>query len=157
MTNKTCTLLLLSGLLIVTSSSLWGGEVIQVTPFNFGTIELNPGGDTITINAKTGASPPVSNRSVVTGGNSGKITVSSTVPEQLTINYPENVTLRSGSHTLTISDIPLHSEYSTGFADLPGSDIQLEIDIGGQLSLNGDETTTAFSGTMTVELTFVIL
>ncbi len=155
--NKISTLLLLSGLLIVTSSPLFGGEVVQVTPIGFGTIELNPAGDIVTINAKNGAGTPVCSRSVVTGGNSGKITVTSTVPEQVTINYPENVTLRSGSQILTIREIPSYSEYSSGFVDLPGSNIQVEIDIGGRLLLNGHETTTAFSGTMIVELTFHIL
>lgn len=155
--NKICFYLLLSGLSIATSSSLWGGEVVQVTPIAFGSIELNPAGDTVTINARNGVSTPVSSRSVVTEGRSGKITVTSTVPEQVTITYPQNVTLRAGSKTITISDIPTYSEYSSGFVDLPGSNIQVEIDIGGKLSLNGDETTTAFSGTMTVELTFNIL
>ena len=142
------------GGVLVTVPAVMAGTVGQVTPVAIGTIDLHPGGDTITIAAENGPTSPVSERSLVTGGGSGLITITSTDSEHVEIIYPQEVTLSDGSKTITLSDIPAHSEYDTTGVDLPGGGIAIEISVGGKIVLPGNVSHGSYSGSMPIQLNF---
>ena len=139
------------------SPAVFAGEVLQIQPIDFGSIELNPAGDTVVLNGNEENAVPVSSTSLVIGGGRGKIILTSPVEEQVTIDYPSSVTLRSSSHNLSISKVRTYSQYSSGFVNLPGNDIPVTVGIGGELVLSGQEDTVPFNGTMTIILTFNVL
>lgn len=144
---------LLLGLFLATSP-VRAGEVLQVTPFGFGTIDLHPGGDTIVIAAENGSAAPLAGRSTVTGGTSGMITLTSTDAEHVEIVYPETVVLTSGGRQLTIRDIAAHSQYAGTGVDLLGGNIQVNVHVGGSLTLSGNEVAGNYSGSMLIEINY---
>ena len=143
-------------LLLITSSVTLAGEVIEVSPIDFGSIDLNPGGDTILIAAETGRAAPRSagNRSLVTGGSSGRLTLVSSQAGHVVILYPEFITLAGGGHTLTVKDIPSHSQYAQDGVDFLGNGSQIEINIGGVIEFRGNETRGSYNGSMAIQLNF---
>jgi hypothetical protein len=138
--------------LLVTASASPAGVVTQVLPPYFGEIDLHPGGDTVTIAAQSGPAVPSAERSAITGGSSGLLTITSNEAEQAEVIYPDSVTLTSGGHTITIRGIPWLSQKST---NLPGGNVRRELSIGGSLSLRGDENRGNYSGSMTIQLNFL--
>ncbi len=142
--------LMLSALLVTASAST-AGVVAQVLSPYFGEIDLHPGGDTIVIAAQNGPTVPSAGRSAVTGGSSGRITLTSTVAEHVEVLYPDSVTLNYKGHSLTIRGIPALSQKS---ADLPGAGVRRDLSVGGSLSLRGDENRGNYSGSMAIQLNF---
>ncbi len=140
--------------LLFTSPSILAGEVSQVTPVSIGTLDLHPAGDTIIIAAENGPASPLSTRSLVTGGGSGLITLTSTVVEHVDITYPESAILSKGAHTITVIDISSHSEYNATGVDLPGGGVSVEVSIGGKIVLPRDVVYGSYSGTMSIQLNF---
>lgn len=136
------------------SNDLEAGEVYQVTPLSFGSIDLNPSGDTILIAAKNGAASPTSFQSVVTGGNSGQLTLRSTTVEHVDIVYPSSVPISGGGDILLITHIADNSQYTGVGVDLPGGNIPVTVSVGGQIKLKGNEDNRTFSGSMTINLFF---
>lgn len=145
--------MLLAGLLF-TSSAILAGEVSQVTPVSIGTVDLHPAGDAVVIAAENGSTVPVSGRSLVTGGGSGLIILTSTLAEHVDITYPLSATLSNGAHTITVIDISSHSEYNATGVDLPGGGISVEVSIGGKIILPADVVYGSYNGTMSVQLNF---
>lgn len=139
---------------LFTSSATLAGEVSRVTPITIGTVDLHPKGDTVVIAAENGPASPVSSRSVVTGGSSGLITLTSTLAEHVDIIYPSSVILSSGGHIIRITDISSHSEYNATGIDLPGGGISVEVSIGGKIVLPGDVFHGNYSGSITIQLNF---
>lgn len=140
--------------LLVTAPAILAGEVTLVAPVDFGAIDLNPGGDTIVIAAHNGPASPTGSRSGVTGGGSGLIHVTSTEAEHVEILYPDLVPLVCGSHSLTIKDVGLHSQYHPNGFDLPGGGVTRTISVGGSLKLQGDETSASCRGSLSIQINF---
>jgi len=140
--------------LLVTSPAVPAGEVTLVAPVDFGSIDLNPGGDTIVIAAHNGPASPAGSRSGVTGGGSGLIQVTSTEAEHVEILFPDSAPLVCGSHSLTIKDIGPHSQYHLTGLDLPGGGVTRTISVGGSLKLQGDEASVSCSGFLSIQLNF---
>ncbi len=129
-------------------------EVTLIEPISFGTIDFHPGGDTIRIAAASGPVKPDSDRSIVTGGKSGLIRIVSDNIEHVDIIYPSSITLSNGSSTLVLDGINSNSEYSSGGVDTLGSGLPLDVSIGGELVLSGDEMDGSYSGSMTITLNY---
>lgn len=140
--------------LLFTSPATMAGEVSQVNPIAIGTIDLHPAGDTVIIDAQSGPASPQVNRSLVTGGSSGLITLTSADAEHVDIIYPSSVVLSDGSHNLTFTNIPSYSEYDTGGVDLPGGNVSVDVSVGGKLVLPGDTILGSYSGSMNIVLNF---
>ena len=140
--------------MLLMAGPLAGGEVTQVSGIDFGAIDLNPGGDTITIAAQNGPAVPMGSRSVVTGGGSGLIRVTSVEAEHLEILYPNSVPLTCTGQSLTITAIGPHSQYHLSGVDLPGGGVARLISVGGSLQLGGNERSGRCSGTMTIQLNY---
>jgi len=124
---------------------------VQVIPPYFGEIDLNPAGDTIVIAAQNGPATPSFEHSVITGGSSGILALSSAEAGQVEVLYPQSVTLTSGGQTITIRGIPLLSQKN---ANLPGGGTRCDLSIGGSLMLRGDESRGTYKGSMTIQLNF---
>ena len=151
-TNSLCLSIgLLLVVLLVTASVSPAGVVIQVVPPYFGEIDLYPGGDTVTIAAQHGPAVPSAGRSVVTGGGSGRIILSSAEAEQVEVVYPDSLTLTRGADSLTVRGIPALSQ---NHVVLPGGGARVELSIGGHLELRGTERQGDYHGTMTLQINF---
>jgi len=139
---------------LLTSPATRAGEISVIKSLSFGTIDFYPGGDTITISALTGSASPQAARSIVTGGGSGLIRITSETEEHVDITYPESVILRSDNHTMTLINIDDLSQYSTIGATVPGDGSALDIHIGGRLIFTGDEIDGSYSGSLSITLNF---
>ena len=143
----------LLGLAMLFSGQVGAVEISLINPITFGSIDLHPSGDAITINASAGSAFPVSSGSVVTGGHSGQIIITSQDVEHVNITYPVNINLTSGSNTITLINIGANSQYSGGTYTLEGG-VPLPINIGGSLVIPAGQTQGSYSGQMTVTLNF---
>ncbi len=131
------------------------------THLDFGSIDLDPdpAGDTITINAASGpASPVATGASVITGGTSGLITITSSVVMHVDVTYPAtNVTLTSGSNTLTLTpaNIISNSMYpdSGPGTDTDGSNALL-IHVGGVIVIPQGQASGTYTGSMTITINY---
>lgn len=129
---------------------------------DFGSIDLSPGGDTVTINASAGsATPAATGTSTPTGGTSGLITVASPNAFTITVTYPATATLNgagaAAGETLTVSDIAANSvggaatvPKSSGAS--PGSDALIHV--GGAIVFPPSTVNGPYSGTMTITLNY---
>jgi len=142
---------LMLSLLLVTASASLAGVVTHFVPPYFGEIDLHPGGDTIVIAAQNGPALPSAGRSVVTGGGSGRLILTSSDAEQVQVLYPESITLTHGGQSITMRGIPALSQQT---ATLPGGNVQREIHIGGSLALQGNENRGTYNGSMTIQINF---
>lgn len=145
--------IMLSGLL--TTSATLAGEVSHVTPVDLGIIDLHPSGDTIIIAAENGPVLAICSRSLITGSHSGRFILKSTEAEHVDITYPLSATFSDGSHTLTITDIPAHSQYNATGVDLPGGGVAVTVSIGGKIVLPGNTVYGNYSGSMAIQLNFM--
>jgi|GEM_PF-1231041 len=138
----------------LSSESVRADSVNLIHPLSFGTVVVDPAGESIEIDASVGTSLPrvfTSGRSYITGGNSGLISVYSDTPGQMiTVDYPPSVNLESGgSADLILDGI---SERST-FSAVSSSIGPIDFHIGGLLHINSGQPTRNFSGTMTITIT----
>jgi len=145
---------MLMGPPLLAAPPLMAGEVAHFTSLDFGTIDLNPGGDTIVIAAQHGPASPTGSRSVVVGGSSGLMQLTSTEAEHVEIVYPESVLLSCGGRSLNITNIGPNSQYSLSGVELPGGGVTRSVSIGGSLALQGNETSGSCSGSMSIQLNF---
>ncbi len=141
----------ISVLLLVTASVSPAGVVTQMYPIDFGSVDLHPSGDTIVIAAQNGPATPTSSHSVVTGGGSGMLIVTSPTAEQVEVVYPFSLILTGGGHSVTISGIPSLSQKT---ATLPGGGVSRNLSIGGSLNLASTANRGSYSGTMTIQINF---
>jgi len=142
-------------LLLIFSPTILVGEVQVriIKTISFGTVDLHPGGDTILIDARTGSSFPGSSRSIVSEGGSGLIRISSDENVHMDILYPASTIMRSNNHSLSVSEIDNRSQYAFGGVDI-NSDIPLDVNIGGQMSLIGQEVDGNYSGSIPITINF---
>ena len=153
-TTKKYIFSLLSFLLILISSNTIAGEISIKHPISFGHIDVHPGGDAIIISAQNGSALPESTRSIVTGGESGQLQITSESLEHVEFIYPASVTMESGQHSITITEIDVHSQYSSGGADVLGSGFPLDVHIGGKMQLSGTEENGSYGGVMSITINF---
>lgn len=136
-------------------SGALGADAVVSQALSFGTIDLHPAGDTIIINASGGAATPsAGSGSVVTGGSSGLITVTSDSVEHVEIIYPASATMTSGAGTITITGIDTHSEYSVGGADTLGGGIPLTISVGGKINISSGQANGSYSAVLVITLNY---
>lgn len=120
----------------------------------FGTIFSHPDGDIIIIDASDGPATPEAMRSHVEGGQSGTISFTSdTGGEMVQIDYPSTVILSDGTRSITIKNIPEHSQYNDTDLLLKNGD-RVDAAIGGKLILTAKEAAGKYSGTMTIGIIF---
>lgn len=130
------------------------GEIVSVTPLDFGVIDLNPGGETVVVAAALGQSSPTASRSVVTGGGSGRIVLRSENVEHVEILFPAMVTLSRGGEQIVLRNMDIHSQYHGTGVDLLGGNIPVDVHVGGELVLQGNERAGLYSGDLLIELNF---
>lgn len=140
--------------LLVLPLPLVAGEIVSVTPLRFGAIDLNPAGDTVIIAAEHGPSIAMAGRSVVTGGSSGRITLRSADVEHVEILFPATVWLFKGGGQIVLRNMDIHSQYQGVGVDLPGGNVPVEVHVGGELLLHGNEQPGLYSGDLLIELNF---
>lgn len=133
---------------------LVAGEIVNVAPLRFGAIDLNPAGDTVIIGAEHGASLPMASRSVVTGGSSGRITLRSADVEHVEILFPATVLLFKGGEQIVLRNMDIRSQYHGVGVDLPGGNIAVDVHVGGELVLLGNEQPGTYSGDLLIEVNF---
>ncbi len=150
-----CWLLIFILTLFLPGQVLGAGAVVSQS-LSFGTIDLHPAGDTITIAAGAGAAVSVSTtgKSIVTSGYSGLITVTSLAIEHVDIIYPASVIMASGPHTIEIVSIGVNSQYNIGGTDTLGSNIPLTISVGGSINIPGGQVNGSYTALMTILLNY---
>lgn len=138
---------------LLTTPAAWAeGVVTHVIGLHFGHIDLHPAGDTITIAAQDGPTDkPAAGRSLVSGGGSGRISITSSEACLVEVTYPGAVTLTSGGHAVTVRGFSSLSQKS---ADLPGGGVRRDLSIGGSLELPGNAGRGTYNGTMTLQIHF---
>ncbi len=131
------------------------------TNLNFGTIDLNPLGDTITIAAIAGPATPVATGASVIAlgtGTSGLITVTCGVVVDIDVTYPAvDVTLTSGGDSLTIvaATIGANSQYENGVTAFTtdGTNPAL-ISVGGIIVIPAGQAAGTYTGSMSLTLNY---
>jgi len=120
----------------------------------FGTIDLHPGGDSIVIAAESGQAVAAGSRSFVHNGRSGMIVLQSAsgTYEQVDIQYPDQVILACGGQQIILGGVATHSQFSSVPIDLPADRRRIEVSMGGELVLAGDEKPCRYSGVIPIEL-----
>ncbi len=151
--NRFCILIL--SIALALPVHVMGADAVVSQSLSFGTIDLNPGGDTITISASTGPASPLANsNSVITGGRHGLITVTSLVIEHVDIIYPVSVNMVSGSNVIKIISIDVNSQYRAGGADTLGGGIPLTIRVGGKIVIPPGQANGSYSAQIPIILNY---
>ncbi|MGI6656434.1 MAG: DUF4402 domain-containing protein [Desulfobulbus sp.] len=169
----------LCGLVLTPAANALAGDVdvpIEVTvqtslveeaeTLNFGTIPLSPLGDTITLNATTGAGAEASSDVgvVISDSAPGVITATAAGPFKVTAAYAGTggqATLEGSGdatgNTLTVTGITANSQGSTAItatdADNDGT-FEAVIYVGGVLELASDTVAGPYAGAVTATLTY---
>lgn len=166
---------LCAAVLCVAASS-WAGDVTMdvtatvapsltetvTTQMSFGSIDLNPGGDTIIIDASSGAATPASSggASVVTGGNSGLVTVAASTNFTINVVYEANnvveLTEPVSGDSVYLNSIDQYSEGGTvngGVTHTAGTDSL--ISVGGSVQFPSGAESGIYSGSMTITLNYL--
>ena len=136
-----------------------------VNGMNFGSIDLNPAGDTITL-ASEGANGGVadttatsSSHSVITGTQtSGAINVASGVNLEILVDYPDSVTLTNGTgDTATLAKIDEHSGAgnTAGQLSYNATSTNVTIHIGGELTFPAGSGTGTYNGTLSLTVNYL--
>ncbi len=142
---------------------------VVTTNMDFGTIDLDPDGDTITINASAGglstggssASPEATGTVThVSGGTSGLLTIQSAIALDIDITYPgdTDVPLNGITPGLMVTDIDTNS--GGGLLGAAAgtihhtANIATLIHVGGLVDFPMGTETDNYSGTMHIELAY---
>lgn len=127
---------------------------ITTTPLDFGTIDIDPIGDTITLNATASSVtiPTILGGSAVTGASSGTIVVSSPTSFGIAITYPaDGTTLMTGvlgNTTSVVLNAVTANSTTSPIAHVGGVDDT--INVGGALVLAANTPSDTYTGAMTV-------
>lgn len=158
------------------ASSGWAGDVTMdvtatvapsltetvTTDMSFGSIDLNPAGDTIVIDASSGAATPASPGavSVVTGGSSGLITVAANTDFTINVVYEADgvvaLTEPVSGDIVYLNSIDQYSEGGTvngGVSHTAGTDSL--ISVGGSVQFPTGAEAGTYSGSMTITLNYL--
>ncbi len=136
--QKLFTLILVCPLLFQGGKICFAGDLYSVTvrPIDFGRLILHPAGDNISIKAQNGPATPDQSRSVIIGGSSGELILTSQVAGHITVEYPtddDGKVLTSGCREgVFLSDINTYSQKSVY---LPGGGQRRSLAIGGTLHI----------------------
>ena len=106
------------------------------------------------IGAEHGQATPMASRSLVTGGGSGRITLRSADVEHAEILFPATVALTKGGEQIVLRNMDIRSQYQGVGVDLPGGNIAVDVHVGGELVLQGNESPGLYSGDLLIELNF---
>ena len=120
---------------------------------DFGSIDLDPAGDTITIAADAAGSgtviPVSEGSSVIVGGGNGVITVASGVAMTVAVTYPATVTITDGTNNLDVVDIDLYSQYglvgATSGDVSKAAGVDLLIRIGGKIVISATQASAVYN------------
>ena len=132
------------------------------TDMSFGSIDLNPAGDTIVIDAHSGAATPASSGAVslVTGGTSGLITVAANTDFTINVVYQANgvvaLTEPVSGDIVYLNSIDQYSEGGTINGGVPhtgGTDSL--ISVGGSVQFPSGAAAGTYSGSMTITLNYM--
>ncbi len=158
------------------AASSWAGDVTMdvtatvapsltetvTTDMSFGSIDLNPAGDTIVIDASSGAATPASSgaASVVTGGTSGLVTVAANTNFTINVVYEaDNVVALTepvSGDIVYLNSIDQYSEGGTvngGVVHAAGVDSL--ISVGGSVQFLTGAESGVYSGSMTITLNYL--
>lgn len=143
-------------LLLTTPAAIIAAEVVSKIEVTFGSVDLHPSGDAVTIDASGGSATPSAGRSVITGGASGSVTfratASSTSDEEISITYPTSVYLSNGHGLIYVTDIGINSEYNGDVITLPAGGLtDVEVHIGGKLTLPKNTLYGNYSGFLVIQ------
>ncbi len=132
------------------------------TDLEFGSIDLNPGGDTIILDASGGATTAatIANGSIVTGETSGLITIEHSMIISLWLSYPAAaVTLTNGTDNIDITagSIATNSEYSSLATahTSPDATSDITVDVGGEIVVPAAQPDGLYTGTMTITINYL--
>ena len=126
------------------------------TDLDFGSIDLDPAGDTIQLDASGGATTTASitNSSIVTGETSGLITITSGVVATVAVVYPAaDVTLTNGANTLTIAFATIAASSSVTGVATDGIN-PFYIYLGGTIIIPGTQPTGTYTGSMNITINY---
>ncbi len=126
------------------------------TDLDFGSIDLDPAGDTVTIDASGGATTAatITASSIVTGETSGLITITSGVIASVAVVYPAaDVTLTSGGNTLTIVAATIATFSSETGVATDGIN-PFYIYLGGTIVIPSGQATGTYSGSMNITINY---
>lgn len=123
---------------------------------DFGTVISSGSSAAVTVDASGGAATPsvTTGTASVSGGNSGRISVTTTLAANVTIAYPSSVTITrtsGGSETMTVNNIAANSTASPLAATVAGPN---QIHIGGVLAIGAAQAAASYAGTMTVTINY---
>ncbi len=158
------------------AASAWAGDVTMdvtatvapsltetvTTDMSFGSIDLNPAGDTIVIDAHSGAATPASAGAVslVTGGASGLITVAANTDFTINVVYQADgvvaLTEPVSGDVVHLNSIDMYSEGGTAYGGVShtgGTDSL--ISVGGSVQFPSGSAAGIYSGSMTITLNYM--
>lgn len=125
------------------------------TNLNFGTVDLVPQGDVITINASSGAATAAATgSSTIVGSTSGLITVSSVGAFTIGIVYPGVAQPLLGAvsgDTVNLTAIGANST-ATGLAKV--ANVNAEIHVGGVVTFPANTENDTYNGSITITLNY---
>lgn len=140
----------------ILSPALWAGEIVEVIGIDFGNVQFSSAKECVVVlDSATGPGHPDATGCVVSEGQSGKITISSTTDEQLLVEYSDSTDLQLSDSTVTVTKIRSYSQYSNEYVALEAGNTY-DIHLGGQLNVFGKEATGSHSGKLEVRLTFTV-
>ncbi len=143
--------------LLLQGTAAFAEEEFSCNPetISFGTIDLHPAGDSVSINAQTGTPTLHRGQSLIDSWKSGKLICRSIKAGRLTLTYPENVSIRSESSTITLKEITSHSQHTNKIIFLPGGNKPVSIHIGGVLTLPKSRTQEgSYLGSIPITINF---
>ena len=140
-----------------------------VTDLSFGSLDLNPAGDTVTIDASGSAiaddtdivtAIDVLNGSVSTTATSGLVTIASTADMNIDVVYPATVALIGttgdaiGAPDLALVDIAANSVGGAGDISKTGL-TDATIHVGGEIVFPANTATGLYEGTMVITFNYL--
>ena len=128
-------------------------------PLSFGTLDLNPAGDTITIDASAAVAAVTTigelNGSTTTGATSGLVTIETGADTTIAVTYPGTVALVGqtgdavGAPDLVLNAISANSNGGSANISKTGLTDAL-IHVGGQIVFPANTATGSYKGTMNI-------
>ncbi len=148
----------MAGTVAVGVSAIISSSITETvtTALDFGTIDLDPAGDTVQIDASGGATvaATITNSSLVTGETSGLITITSGVVASVAIVYPAaDVTLTSGGDSLTIVAATIAASSSATGVATDGIN-PFYIYVGGTIVIPAAQPTGTYTGSMSITINY---
>ena len=135
------------------SESAYAANISGVQPISFGIIIIDSSGATVEIDAITSTAAPriaSGGLSYVSGGASGLVQVFSDIPGQsIILTYPGSILLENGPSSMTLDGITSRSKQSAVSTSVG----PIDFDVGGLLHVSGRQTSTNYTGFMTVNVT----